>query len=95
MTELPDNVRALHRAGLAEGAIMDRLSERYIGRPFPYRQGIALLVEPERVHSMELPFAHAKRVRAKPDQARPDAGLAVRPPSGRPAELTPPQRALA
>jgi hypothetical protein len=26
--------------------------------------------------------ARPKRVRAKPDQARPDAGLAVRPPSG-------------
>jgi PPOX class probable F420-dependent enzyme len=44
--------------GEAALAIMDRLSERYIGRPFPYRQGIALLVEPERVHAMELPFEH-------------------------------------
>jgi PPOX class probable F420-dependent enzyme len=39
--------------------IMDRMSVRYTGKPFPYRSGIALLVEPERVSAMELPFEHA------------------------------------
>jgi PPOX class probable F420-dependent enzyme len=40
-------------------AIMDRMSLRYTGKPFPFRSGIALLVEPERVFEMELPFEHA------------------------------------
>ena len=40
-------------------AIMDRMSVRYTGEPFPFRQGIALLVEPERVFEMQLPFEHA------------------------------------
>jgi PPOX class probable F420-dependent enzyme len=39
-------------------AIMDRMSVRYTGKPFPYRQGIALLVEPEKVSVRELPFEH-------------------------------------
>ena len=39
--------------------IMDRMSMRYTGKPFPYRSGIALLVEPEKVSAMELPFEHA------------------------------------
>jgi PPOX class probable F420-dependent enzyme len=39
--------------------IMDRMAVRYTGRPFPFRHGIALLVEPERVSEMELPFEHA------------------------------------
>jgi PPOX class probable F420-dependent enzyme len=38
--------------------IMDRMSMRYTGKPFPYRSGIALLVEPEKVSAMELPFEH-------------------------------------
>ncbi len=37
-------------------AIMDRMALRYTGKPFPLRQGIALLVEPEKVFDMELPF---------------------------------------
>lgn len=40
-------------------AIMDRMALRYTGKPFPHRAGIALLVEPERVYEMELPFEHA------------------------------------
>jgi PPOX class probable F420-dependent enzyme len=44
--------------GDAALAIMDRMSVRYTGRPFPYRQGIALLIEPERVQSMKLGFEH-------------------------------------
>ncbi len=39
--------------------IMDRMSVRYTGEPFPMRSGIALLVEPEKVHALELPFEHA------------------------------------
>jgi len=38
--------------------IMDRMSMRYTGKPFPFRSGIALLVEPEKVSAMELPFEH-------------------------------------
>ena len=38
--------------------IMDRMSVRYTGKPFPYREGIALLVEPERVREDTLPFEH-------------------------------------
>ena len=48
--------------GEAALEIMDRMAVRHTGRPFPYRQGIALLVEPERVFSMELPFQHAPTV---------------------------------
>ena len=40
-------------------AIMDRMAVRYTGEPFPFRQGIALLVEPEKVFEMKLPFQHA------------------------------------
>ncbi len=39
--------------------IMDRMSLRYTGKPFPVRSGIALLVEPEKVFEMQLPFEHA------------------------------------
>jgi PPOX class probable F420-dependent enzyme len=42
--------------------IMDRMSMRYTGSPFPYRQGIALLIEPERVQSMKLGFEHTPTV---------------------------------
>ena len=48
--------------GDAALAIMDRMAVRHTGRPFPYRQGIALLVEPERVHAMKLGFEHAPTV---------------------------------
>jgi PPOX class probable F420-dependent enzyme len=37
--------------------VIDRLSERYTGQPFPIRSGTVYLVEPERVGFMELPFA--------------------------------------
>ena len=39
--------------------IMDRMSVRYTGKPFPVRRGIALLVEVEKVFEMTLPFEHA------------------------------------
>jgi PPOX class probable F420-dependent enzyme len=38
--------------------VIDRLAQRYTGNPFPMRTGIVYLVEPDRVHSMELPFRH-------------------------------------
>ena len=37
--------------------VIDRLSERYTGQPFPMRSGVVYLVEPEKVGFMELPFA--------------------------------------
>jgi PPOX class probable F420-dependent enzyme len=39
-------------------AIMDRMSLRYTGKPFPHRQGVAVLIEPEKVFWMTLPFEH-------------------------------------
>ena len=36
--------------------VIDRISQDYIGRPFPMRSGVVYLVEPERVHFVELPF---------------------------------------
>jgi PPOX class probable F420-dependent enzyme len=38
--------------------IVDRISHRYIGEPFPYRTVTAYLVEPGRSTSMDLPFEH-------------------------------------
>jgi PPOX class probable F420-dependent enzyme len=38
--------------------VIDRLAQRYTGRPFPLRSGIVYLVDPERVFSMTLPFEH-------------------------------------
>ena len=37
--------------------VIDRLSQRYTGAPFPMRSGVVYLVEPDRVGFMELPFA--------------------------------------
>jgi PPOX class probable F420-dependent enzyme len=37
--------------------VIDRLSTRYTGQPFPMRSGVVYLIEPERVGFMELPFA--------------------------------------
>ncbi|MEA2409804.1 MAG: hypothetical protein QOC77_365 [Thermoleophilaceae bacterium] len=37
--------------------VIDRLSNRYTGQPFPMRSGTVYLVEPDRVGFMELPFA--------------------------------------
>jgi PPOX class probable F420-dependent enzyme len=50
--------RVVDRAhGDAALAVMDRMSVRYTGRPFPYREsGTAYFVEPERSSSQELPF---------------------------------------
>src|SRR3954468_24793157 len=43
--------------GEAALQVIDRLSDRYTGQPFPMRSGIVYLVEPDRVGFMELPFA--------------------------------------
>jgi hypothetical protein len=37
--------------------VIDRLSTRYTGQPFPMRSGVVYLIEPQRVGFMELPFA--------------------------------------
>jgi PPOX class probable F420-dependent enzyme len=37
--------------------VIDRLSERYTGEPFPMRSGTVYLIEPERAGFMALPFA--------------------------------------
>ena len=37
-------------------AWMDRMAERHTGRPFPMRSGVLYVIEPEKAHSMTLPF---------------------------------------
>lgn len=37
-------------------AIMDRMSNRYVGRDFPVREAIVMFIAPERVRLQELPF---------------------------------------
>lgn len=44
------------RTGDAALEVMDRLALRHTGQPFPMRQGVLYLVEPERAGFMELPF---------------------------------------
>ncbi|MGW0555727.1 PPOX class F420-dependent oxidoreductase [Streptomyces sp. NPDC002926] len=39
-------------------AIMDRMSNRYIGSDFPMRRAIVSLIEPEHVLFQDLPFEH-------------------------------------
>lgn len=39
-------------------AIMDRMSNRYVGTDFPVRTAIVSLIEPDRVRLQELPFEH-------------------------------------
>jgi PPOX class probable F420-dependent enzyme len=43
-------------------AIMDRMSLRYTGKPWPYRGGVALLVEPEKASTTKLQFQHTPTV---------------------------------
>jgi PPOX class probable F420-dependent enzyme len=38
--------------------IIDRLSVKYTGKPFPMRTGVVYLIEPERSGFVQLPFAH-------------------------------------
>jgi PPOX class probable F420-dependent enzyme len=44
--------------GEAALEIMDRLSFKYTGKPFPYRQGMAFLIEPEHSAAEQLGFEH-------------------------------------
>ena len=43
--------------GEAALEVIDRLANRYTGKPFPMRSGVVFLIEPDRVGFMELPFA--------------------------------------
>lgn len=45
--------------------IIDRLSNRYTGKPFPRRSGVVYLVEPLKVGYMELPFEDTPAGRAR------------------------------
>ena len=45
--------------GDAALAVMDRMAINHTGKPFPYRSGVAYLVEPERVRSTQLGFERA------------------------------------
>jgi PPOX class probable F420-dependent enzyme len=42
--------------GDAALVVIDRLANRYTGKPFPMRSGVVFLIEPDRVGFMELPF---------------------------------------
>lgn len=44
--------------GEAALAVIDRISQHYIGEPFPMRSGTVYWIEPERAHFTELPFRH-------------------------------------
>ena len=45
--------------GEAALEVIDRLSVKYTGEPFPMRTGVVFLIEPEKVQQMELPFDHS------------------------------------
>ena len=38
--------------------VIDRISQHYIGAPFPMRSGTVFWIEPETTHFVELPFEH-------------------------------------
>jgi PPOX class probable F420-dependent enzyme len=38
--------------------VIDRISQHYIGAPFPMRSGTVYWIEPETAHFTELPFEH-------------------------------------
>jgi PPOX class probable F420-dependent enzyme len=46
--------------GAEANAIVDRISMRYTGQPFPMRDRLVLLIEPERAGSTKLPFSHER-----------------------------------
>jgi PPOX class probable F420-dependent enzyme len=39
-------------------AVIDRISQHFIGAPFPMRSGVVFWIEPERSQLVELPFEH-------------------------------------
>jgi PPOX class probable F420-dependent enzyme len=64
-------------------AIMDRMSRRYVGADFPMRTAIAMLIEPEFVKVLDLPFQHPSESPDPPAEARTaGADPAVRPGGG-------------
>jgi PPOX class probable F420-dependent enzyme len=52
---------AATRTGDEALAVIDRLSEKYTGRPFPMRSGIVFEIEAERTGFMDLPFRDERR----------------------------------
>lgn len=38
--------------------VIDRISRKYTGKPFPMRHGVVFLIEPERSAFVQLPFEH-------------------------------------
>ena len=48
------------RTGEEAIAIMDRMSNRYVGSDFPVRSAIVSLIEPDRVRLQDLPFEHPR-----------------------------------
>jgi hypothetical protein len=38
--------------------VIDRISQRYTGAPFPMRSGTVYWIDPETAHFTELPFEH-------------------------------------
>jgi PPOX class probable F420-dependent enzyme len=55
--------RVVERWPDADFAVMDRVSRKYTGKPFPMRdnpaQRVVLVIEVDRVRFMRLPFVHA------------------------------------
>jgi len=49
-----------HLTGERANRIVDGISTRYTGRPFPMRDRLVLLIEPERCGTVELPFSHER-----------------------------------
>jgi PPOX class probable F420-dependent enzyme len=49
---------AATREGDAALEVIDRLSVKYTGEPFPMRSGVVYEIEPEQTGFMELPFEH-------------------------------------
>src|SRR5215212_2145814 len=47
------------REGDAALEVIDRISHKYTGQPFPMRSGVVYEIEAERVSFMELPFEHS------------------------------------
>ena len=55
--------RVVERRPDPDFAVMDRISRKYTGKPFPWRQDpanrVVLVIEPERARYVALPFTHA------------------------------------
>jgi len=47
------------REGEAALEVIDRLSHKYTGQPFPMRSGTVYEIEPERQRFVDLPFTHS------------------------------------